>query len=97
MEVDQLTVTPKVSTLSNTTYIDDEEDFDTTDGQLLSQLIGDVSNVIMDKVGLSSLYELKASSRKSASCSSKKGKKPKKRAQKFLLQQLFPNEWHVFK
>jgi hypothetical protein len=80
MEVDRLTVTPKVSTFSNTTYIDDEEDFDTTDGQLLSQLIGDVSDVIMDEARLSSLYELKATSRKSGSCSSKKGKKPKKRA-----------------
>jgi hypothetical protein len=61
MEVDHLTVTPKVSTFSNTTYIDDEEEFDTTDGQLLSQLIGNVSDVIMDEARLSSLYELKAS------------------------------------
>jgi hypothetical protein len=80
MEVDRLTVTPKVSTFPNTTYIDDEEEYDTTDGQLLSQLIGDVSDVIMDEARLSSLYELKASGRKSGSCSSKKGKKPKKRA-----------------
>jgi hypothetical protein len=36
--------------------------------------------VIMDEARLSSLYELKASGRKSGSCSSKKGKKPKKRA-----------------
>jgi hypothetical protein len=36
MEVDHLTVTPKVSAFSSTTYIDDEEANDSTDGQLLS-------------------------------------------------------------
>jgi hypothetical protein len=96
MEVDRLTVTPKVSTFSNTTYVDNEEAIATTDGQLLSQLIGEVSDVIMDEARLSSLYELKASGRKSRSCSSKKGKKPRKRV-KFPLQQLFPDEWHVLK
>jgi hypothetical protein len=79
MEVDRLTVTPKVSTFSNTTYVDDEEAIATTDGQLLLQLIGEVSDVIMDEARLSSLYELKASGQKSGSCSSKKGKKPRKR------------------
>jgi hypothetical protein len=52
----------------------------TLDGQLLSQLIGEVSDVIYDKDRLRSLYELKASGQKSRSCSSKKGKTPKKRA-----------------
>jgi hypothetical protein len=36
--------------------------------------------VIMDEARLSSLDELKASGRKFGSCSSKKGKKPKKQA-----------------
>jgi hypothetical protein len=36
--------------------------------------------VIMDEARLSSLYELKASDRKSRSCSTRKGKMPKKRA-----------------
>jgi hypothetical protein len=80
MEVDRLTVTPKVSAFSSTTYIDDEEATDSTDGQLLSQLIGEVSDVIFDEARLSSLYELKASGPKSRSCSSKKGKMPRKRA-----------------
>jgi hypothetical protein len=80
MEVDRLMVTPKVSAFSNTTYIDDEEATDSTDGQLLSQLIGEVSDVIFDEARLSSLYELKASGRKSRSCSGKKGKMPRKRA-----------------
>jgi hypothetical protein len=80
MEVDRLTVTPKVSIFSNTTYVDEKDVNATTDGQLLSQLIGEVSDVIFDEAGLSSLYELKASGRKSGSCSSKRGKTPKKRA-----------------
>jgi hypothetical protein len=80
MEVDRLTVTPKISTFSNTTYVDEEDANAATDGQLLSQLIGEVSDMIFNEAGLSSLYELKASGRKSGSCSSKRGKKPKKRA-----------------
>jgi hypothetical protein len=80
MEVDRLTVTPKVSAFSNTSYVDDEEAIATTDGQLLSQLIGEVSDVIMDEARMSSLYEMKASGRKFGSCSRKKGKKPKKQA-----------------
>jgi hypothetical protein len=80
MEVDRLTVIPKDSAFSCTTYDDDEEAISTSDGQLLSQLIGEVSDVIMDEAKLSSLYELKASGQKSGSCSSRKGKLPKKRA-----------------
>jgi hypothetical protein len=80
MEVDRLTVTPKVSTLSHTTYVDEEEAIAQTDGQLLSQLIGEVSDVILDEARLSLLYEQKAYGRKSGSCSKKKGKKPMKRA-----------------
>jgi hypothetical protein len=78
MEVDHLTVTPKVSTFSNTTYVNDEEASNSFDAQLLSQLIREVSDIISDEDRLSSLYELKASGRKSRSCLSKKGKMPKK-------------------
>jgi hypothetical protein len=80
MEVDHLMVIPKDSAFSCTTYDDDEEAIATSDGQLLSQLIREVSDVIMDEAKLSSLYELKASGQKSGSCSSRKGKLPKKRA-----------------
>jgi hypothetical protein len=80
MEVDRLMVILKDSAFSCTSYDDEEEAIATTDGQLLSHLIGEVSDVIMDEARLSSLYELKASGRKSGSCSSKKGKKPMKRA-----------------
>jgi hypothetical protein len=55
MEVDRLTVTPKVSTLSHTTYVDEEEAIAQTDGRLLSQLIGEVSHVILDEARLSLL------------------------------------------
>jgi hypothetical protein len=37
VEIDRLTVIPKVSTLSHTTYLDDEEAIAISDGQLLSQ------------------------------------------------------------
>jgi hypothetical protein len=80
MEVDRLTVIPKGSASSHTTYVDEEEAIATSDGQLLSQLIGEVSDVILDEARLSSLYELKATSQKSGSCSNRKGKMPKKRA-----------------
>jgi hypothetical protein len=80
MEVDRLTVIPKDLASYYTSFDDDEEAIATLDGQLLSQLIGEVSDVIMDEAKLSSLYELKASGRKSGSCSSRKGKKPKKQA-----------------
>jgi hypothetical protein len=80
MEVDRLTVIPKGSASSHTTYVDEEEAIATSDGQLLSQLIGEVSDVILDEARLSSLYELKATGRKSGSCSNRNGKMPKKRA-----------------
>jgi hypothetical protein len=80
IDFDRLTVIPKVSALTHTSYIDDVEAIVTTDDQLLSQLIGEVSDVVMDEVRLSSLYKLKASGRKFGSCSNKKNKKPWKRA-----------------
>ena len=43
MEFDCLTVIPKASTGLTATYLDDEEAIDTSDGQLLSHLIGEVS------------------------------------------------------
>jgi hypothetical protein len=75
MEVDHLTVIPKVLAFSCTTYVDDEEAIATSDGQLLSQLIGKVSDVIMDEARLSSLYGLKALGQKYGSFSSKNIKK----------------------
>ena len=67
MEYDRLTVIPKASTVLTTTYVDEEEANATSDGQLLSHLIGEVSEVGLDEDGISSLYELKATDRKSKS------------------------------
>ena len=57
--------------MSTATYLDDDEANATADGQLYSHLIGEVLEGGLDDDGLSSLYELKASSRKSKSDSNK--------------------------
>ena len=75
MEYDRLTVIPKASTVLTATYMDEEEANATSDGQLLSHLIGEVSEVGLDEVGLSSLYELTATGRKSKSASNKASRK----------------------
>jgi hypothetical protein len=97
MDFDRLTVITKVSALTHTSYIDDVEAIATTDDQLLSQLIGEVSDVVMDEARFSSLYELKASGQKFGSCSNKKNKKLRKRAKFsqsqniFLMNDMFSN------
>ena len=74
LEYDRLTVTPKRSAKSLTPHEDEEELNDTIDVQLLSHLVGDVSEEGLDEAMLSSLYDLKASARKSKSDSKKKSK-----------------------
>ena len=74
LECDRLTVTPKRSAKTLTALEDEEELNDTIDVQLLSHLVGDVSEVGLDEAMLSSLYDLKASARKSKSDSKKKSK-----------------------
>jgi hypothetical protein len=54
MEVDHLTVIPKDLAFSCTSFDDDEEAIAISNGQLLSQSIGEVSDVIMDEAKLSS-------------------------------------------
>jgi hypothetical protein len=51
MEFDRLTVIPKASTMLNTTYLDEEEANATADGQLLTNLVGEVSEVGLDEDG----------------------------------------------
>ena len=80
MEYDRLTVTPKVSAKSAPPPLDEDELHDTIDVQLLSHLIGDVSECGFDEAMLSSAYDLKASSRKSKSESLRKKKSPRKKA-----------------
>jgi hypothetical protein len=74
MELDRLTVIPKALIVLETTYLDEEEANVTTDGQLLSHLVGEVSKVGLDDDELYSLYELKASGQKSKSSSKKQRK-----------------------
>ena len=74
MEFDRLTVIPKASMIEST-YMDEEEANATSDGHLLSHQIGELSEVGLDDDGLCSLYELKASGRKSKSTSSKVSRK----------------------
>ena len=78
MEFNRLMVIPKDSTMLDSTYLDEEEAISTSDGQLLSHLVGEVSEVGLDEDDLYSLYELKASRRKSKSSSNKKPRKRSK-------------------
>src|SRR4051812_41052731 len=65
MEYDRLKVYPGASSRSVTTSQDDEEANATIDGQLLSHLVGELTEVDMDEVELGSIYDLHASGRKS--------------------------------
>ena len=58
-----------------TSHLDEEDHHDTIDVQLLSHLVGDVSEGVVDEATLSSLYDLKASNRKSKAASLKNNKK----------------------
>jgi hypothetical protein len=78
MEFDRFTVIPKASTRLDSTYLDEDEAIATSDGQLLSHLVGEVSEVGLDEDDMYSLYELKASRRKSKSPSNKKPRKRSK-------------------
>jgi hypothetical protein len=75
MEYDRLNVIPKVSYVSESSLLDEEEANDTVDGQLLCSLVGVVSEVGFNETGLDSLYELRASGRKSKSSLEKKSRK----------------------
>jgi hypothetical protein len=59
----------------------------TTDGHLLSYLVGDVFEVGLNEVGLNSVYDLKASTRKSKANSACKISKfsPKVRSKKSTM------------
>jgi hypothetical protein len=82
MEFDRLKCTPMVMSKSGTYPInDDEEEADTiSDGQLLTHLIGEVSEVRLDDAVLDSCYELQTTHRKSRASSLKKYSWPNKKA-----------------
>jgi hypothetical protein len=62
-ELDRLTVVPNVSTGLETTIIDDDKDDDILDDQLLTAIVGNITEVHLDHSEPSSLYDLKASAR----------------------------------
>jgi hypothetical protein len=69
MEYDRLTVSPKFQNIADSTELDEEEANATIDGQLLSSLVGVVSEIDFNDDTLGSLFELRASGRKSKSTS----------------------------
>jgi hypothetical protein len=81
MEYDRLTVSPKLQNVVENTGLDEEKAIATLDGQLLSSLVGVVSEIDLDETMPGSLYDLCASGRKSKSTSfsraSKRGRVPK--------------------
>ena len=80
MEYDRLKVYPDASSRSVTTPLEDDEANAIIDGQLLSHLVGEVTEVGMDEDELGSIYDLHASGRKSKSAKDKKNKKMRKTA-----------------
>jgi hypothetical protein len=91
MEVYRIKVVPKHQNMVNNTELDDEEANATMDGQLISSLVGIVYEVDLDEAMLDSLYELKASSRKSKSSSNKKPRKGLSLQNPLLCH----NEWYA--
>jgi hypothetical protein len=83
MEFDRLKCTPVSKSKSDTSHINDDDDdeaYAISDGQLLSHIVGEVSEVGLDDVMLSSCYELRAKDRKSRTSSIKKSSWPNKKA-----------------
>jgi hypothetical protein len=48
MEFDRLAIVPKASTMLESTYLDEDEEIAISDGQVLSHLVGEVSEVGLD-------------------------------------------------
>jgi hypothetical protein len=75
MEYDRLTVDPKLQNVVDNTELDEEETNATLDGQLLSSLVGVVSEIDLNKAILGFLYKLQASGRKSRKSPNRKPSK----------------------
>jgi hypothetical protein len=73
-ELDRLTVVPNDSTGLETPVDDDDGADDILDGQLLSSIIGSLTEVDLEHSELSSIYDLKASARGSRSSAGKKSR-----------------------
>jgi hypothetical protein len=66
-----LTVSPKASTRLETPNLEEDEADVISDGRLLSPLVGGISEVDLEQLGLESFYDLKASQRNSKSTTKK--------------------------
>ena len=80
MEVDRVRATPNVLSRPIASPLDEDESTDNIDGQFLSHLVGEVSEVGLDETWLGSIYDLQASGRKSKNASAKKKNQPRKMA-----------------
>ena len=78
MEIDRVKVFPSTKSRPAAPPLDDDEATDNVDGQLLSHLVGEVSEVGLDDAELGSIYDLQASGRKSKNASDKKNKLSRK-------------------
>jgi hypothetical protein len=93
MEYDRLTVSPKLQNIVENTELDEEEAIAIVDGQLLSSLVGVVSEIDLEETMSGSLYDLCASSRKYKSSSFSRASK----GAKLQNLELYLNEWYVLK
>ena len=75
MEFDWVKVYHNATIKPTATPLVEDEATDNVDGQLLSHLVGELSEVDLDGSGLGSIYDLQASGRKSKNASAKKNKK----------------------
>ena len=78
MEFDRVKVYPNASSKPAARSLDEDEATDNVDGQLLSHLVGELSEVDLDGSGLGSIYDMQASGRKSKNASAKRIKKGQK-------------------
>jgi hypothetical protein len=72
LEHEHLTVISKTSTGLETPIVEEDEVDVISDGQLLSAIVGSISEVDLEQSGLDSFYDLKASRRNSKSSADKK-------------------------
>jgi hypothetical protein len=82
MEFDRIKVAPMILSKPDTLFTDedDEEVYAVSDGQLLTHLVGEVSEVGLDDEALGSCIELQAAKRKSRASSIKRNACPNKKA-----------------
>jgi hypothetical protein len=82
MEFDRFKLSPTILSKHDTLLSDEDDDevYSVSDGQLLTHLVGEVSEVGLDDETLGSCIELKAAERKSRASSIKRNVWPNKKA-----------------